>query len=511
MQSKENSLKSLWLIITLIMVVFNLSNAQNVNGERFEVEDKTILKVWGTHYERGYAHGYLMAHEIKLEIENFFIGSLFGNDTAVYSAAREYFLANFTVERKYQDEVHGIFAGMDDSGIDLYCQNLDRRLEPQDIYAFTAFTDLVMSGLFGNNDGFGCSTLSDWGESTEDDEMLQGNLVVARALDGHMDQVIISNHTLIVHFPSEESEIPWVNICFPGMVATFSCFNRNGIGAFQNYGGYNIVEDQENLHPVMLAIRNGIEMNDYNGDDESDHYDVCSAIQAENSLSAWIITAVSAVEAVIVEINNNLGSVVRTEDDNTIIPEDNIAATNHYRVLRNPVNCSRYSGITDSLENNLSVTLDRNWEILRGAAGINSNTHFIQYAPSLNLLKWASAPDRNTPGYSQEPTEFDIEELFSHPLSTQDRSSVPGRFDMVIYPNPFNESAIISYSLSRSRYVAMRLFDLEGRMVNLLTEGFREAGRYNLKIDAGDLASGVYFIRLEGNNISRSQKLILVR
>lgn len=511
MQSEENGLESLWLIITSFLLVCCSVTAQNINGERFEVEDKTVLKVWGTHYKRGYAHGYLMAHEVKLEIENFFIGSLFGNDTTVYTAAREYFLVNFTVERKYQDEIHGIFAGMDDSGIDLYCRNLNRGLQPQDVYAFTAFTDLVMSGLFGNNGGFGCSTLSNWGESTEDDEMLQGNLVVTRALDGHMNQVINSNHTMIVHFPSEESEIPWANICFPGMVATFSCFNRNGIGAFQNYGGYNIVENQDNLYPIMLAIRNGIEMSDYNGDDVTDHYDVCSAIQAENSLSAWIITAVSAVEAVIVEINNNLGSAVRTEDDNTIMPEDNTAATNHYRVLRNPVNCSRYNGIADSLEADANVTPERNWEILRGAAGINNNTHFIQYAPSLNLLKWASAPDRNTPGFSQEPTEFDIEELFMHPLSTHDWSTVPGRFDMVVYPNPFNQSAVIRYTLPQSERVTLRLFDLAGRMIRLLEDDFRDAGSYNVMLEARDRATGVYILRLDGTNTSRSQKLLLFR
>ncbi|MCF7811169.1 T9SS type A sorting domain-containing protein [bacterium] len=502
------------LLSLLLLLVFIISinvNAQEINGELYEVDDKIILKVWGNHYERGYAHGYLLAEKVKQEVEGFFIGRIFSNDSTTYNEALEYFQQNFEIEQKYQDEVQGISDGLLDAEIDLYCRVLNRDIQSQDILAFAVFPDMAVSGLFGNNANFGCSTLSNWGECTRNDEELQGNLVVTRALDGHMAQLIDENHTMIVHFPSEETEVPWANICFPGMVATFSCINQHGIGAFQNYGAFNRIVDEENLHPTTLSIRNGIEVYDLNDDGEFDPFDIGTALEQENSLTPWIITTVCATEGIIVETNNQTGTAIRTEENNTVIPENSIAATNHFRVLREPVNCNRYSGISDSLEVNSEVTIDRNWEILRGAAGLNTNTHFIQYVPSLNLLRWASAPDRNTPGHSQEPTVFDLEELFTRPSSVQCEVVIPDRFDMMTYPNPFNSHTTISYGLGTPSPTRIAIYDLTGREIVTLVNGKLEAGYYNVVWDASALPSGLYICRMEACSYTNSIKLVLTK
>ncbi|MDP8239441.1 MAG: hypothetical protein P9X24_10160 [Candidatus Hatepunaea meridiana] len=341
------------LLILLLFAITLLSGqiiGQDVNGDLFKIDNKTILKVYGSHYERGYAHGFLLAEEVKVEIEQFFILYVFSNDLDAYAQARTYFIENFTVERKYQDEIRGIFDGISDSDVGLFMREVDRDIEQEDILAFTGFTDLATCGLFNANANFGCSTLADWGRSTENDGELQGDLVVSRALDGHMEQIINQNHSLIVHFPSEEDETPWANICFPGMVSTFSCIGQHGVAAFQNFGGRNRITDEENLHPVMLAIRNGIEVYDVNGDDMYDPDDIRTAIESENSLTPWIVTAVDIESGIVIETNNENGTEVRNEENNTVIPNNNIAATNHYRVLYQLYACNRYANIADSLE-----------------------------------------------------------------------------------------------------------------------------------------------------------------
>ena len=120
--------KSFLLFLLLCLFLPSASLARDVNGELYDVDDKTILKVWGNHYERGYAHGYLLAEVVVQEIDRFFFRSLFGGNTEDFSDARDYFFNNFVVERKYQDEVHGIYDGIVASEVDPYCQNLGRNI-----------------------------------------------------------------------------------------------------------------------------------------------------------------------------------------------------------------------------------------------------------------------------------------------------------------------------------------------------------------------------------------------
>jgi len=79
------------------------------------------------------------------------------------------------------------------------------------------------------------------------------------------------------------------------------------------------------------------------------------------------------------------------------------------------------------------------------------------------------------------------------------------------YPNPFNSTATIKYSLSSPAQVSLILYDVLGRNVLTLAEGRQSAGAHALQIDAGRLASGVYFYRLKVNQFSQARKLILLR
>ena len=65
------------------------------------------------------------------------------------------------------------------------------------------------------------------------------------------------------------------------------------------------------------------------------------------------------------------------------------------------------------------------------------------------------------------------------------------------YPNPFNPSTTIKYTLSRSSIIALKIYNLAGREIETLVEGFRHAGEHELKWEAEGLPSGIYFYRLQ--------------
>ncbi len=79
------------------------------------------------------------------------------------------------------------------------------------------------------------------------------------------------------------------------------------------------------------------------------------------------------------------------------------------------------------------------------------------------------------------------------------------------YPNPFNPTTTISYTLSRALDVRLEVFDLLGKPVRLLEKGFKSSGEHSVHLDAADLSSGVYFVRLSAGSNSQTKKMVVVR
>jgi hypothetical protein len=79
------------------------------------------------------------------------------------------------------------------------------------------------------------------------------------------------------------------------------------------------------------------------------------------------------------------------------------------------------------------------------------------------------------------------------------------------YPNPFNSSTTISYDLPERSRVKLSIYNLLGQEVATLVNDEQEPGRYNVKFDASDLPSGVYFYRLEAGKFIEQKKMILIK
>jgi len=84
-------------------------------------------------------------------------------------------------------------------------------------------------------------------------------------------------------------------------------------------------------------------------------------------------------------------------------------------------------------------------------------------------------------------------------------------FSMQNYPNPCNPTTIIKYQMPADLNVSVKIYDMLGREVLTLVDGFQEAGQHQIVLDASQLASGVYFYRLIAGSFSDVKKLLVAK
>ena len=79
------------------------------------------------------------------------------------------------------------------------------------------------------------------------------------------------------------------------------------------------------------------------------------------------------------------------------------------------------------------------------------------------------------------------------------------------YPNPFNPATNITFGINTDSHVSVNIFDISGREVAEIINGDYSAGYHNMTWDGGQQSSGIYFLRINADGISQSQKLMLMK
>jgi endo-1,4-beta-xylanase len=79
------------------------------------------------------------------------------------------------------------------------------------------------------------------------------------------------------------------------------------------------------------------------------------------------------------------------------------------------------------------------------------------------------------------------------------------------YPNPFNPTTNIRYSITKTSPVTLKIYDILGRQVQTLVNTVQTPGQYTVTFSAQNLASGVYFYRLDAGSFSETKKLMLLK
>jgi len=145
----------------------------------------------------------------------------------------------------------------------------------------------------------------------------------------------------------------------------------------------------------------------------------------------------------------------------------------------------------------LRVTLDRNTTsftdngVIIGGGRFDPRTCYILTAFNITGRESATSIPRCT-GYSGVSGAF-----VSNDIPLDDEEVVSYQFNLLAaYPNPFNPSTQISYSLAEDAYVTVKVYDMLGTEVANLINETQTAGIYERNFNAENLASGVYIYRV---------------
>lgn len=117
---------------------------------------------------------------------------------------------------------------------------------------------------------------------------------------------------------------------------------------------------------------------------------------------------------------------------------------------------------------------------------------------SFGVQGWDFYAVRTTPVYDPSETKSNF---ILHPSS----------LILSCAPNPFNPSTRIEFDLARAERVRLRVYDVLGKEVAVMSDGLLEAGRHSIIFDGTALSSGIYFARLETGKSVRTEKLMLLK
>jgi len=96
--------------------------------------------------------------------------------------------------------------------------------------------------------------------------------------------------------------------------------------------------------------------------------------------------------------------------------------------------------------------------------------------------------------------------------STNTASIVPNDFSLSNnYPNPFNPTTTILFSLPRSSNVSLKIYNILGKHVATLVDGTFVAGVHSVEWNASEYANGIYFYSIEAGSFEQTKKLLLMK
>ena len=97
-------------------------------------------------------------------------------------------------------------------------------------------------------------------------------------------------------------------------------------------------------------------------------------------------------------------------------------------------------------------------------------------------------------------------------VAVDDDIMVADRFDLIsAYPNPFNPSTKISFTIDAPSEIRLEVYDISGKLIDTMIKGFYQSGLHVIEWNASEFASGMYFVNLVKGSEMRTQKIMLLK
>ena len=116
-------------------------------------------------------------------------------------------------------------------------------------------------------------------------------------------------------------------------------------------------------------------------------------------------------------------------------------------------------------------------------------------------------------GTSGSQGNFAVIRLTSSPLTAiGNETETVNSFSLAQnYPNPFNPNTKIQFSISKSVFAKLTIYDITGRVMAILVNEDLKPGIYEVEWDASHRASGVYYYKLETESYTETKKMVLIK
>jgi hypothetical protein len=139
---------------------------------------------------------------------------------------------------------------------------------------------------------------------------------------------------------------------------------------------------------------------------------------------------------------------------------------------------------------------------------VNGDFSLQEYSPCIDTGNPISPLDPDS-------TRADMGALYYHQYSgihPEPKQETPSEYVLLSnYPNPFNSETRLTYSHPNAGHVKLSIFNITGRQVDTIVDGWVTEGTHRYGWDASELPTGVYVARLAANGELRTQKLLLIK
>lgn len=228
-----------------------------------------LLQLFGSPYEKGLAHGYLLADQIIDWLYFYQIQTNMKGNTTYYERYASWLKENQHVPDDYAEEANGLFEGMKKSGRPLFIDILGRDFVLNDIYVLNTYLEgTPASGALYSWERPDPTTLSHkkpttsstfpactqfvaWGDMTGD-----GGTLAGRNMDGEIDPWYVTvSHLIVFAHSATGRQKRFVSVMWPGHIGSLSTMNEDGLSIMLNCGSLGPGDLATNITAIEYTIR----------------------------------------------------------------------------------------------------------------------------------------------------------------------------------------------------------------------------------------------------------------
>ncbi len=218
-----------------------------VNGRLTAVDGVSVLTLWGTPQQRGFAHGHFLAEGLVAMLDAYLADTELSGGPPQYEAMTQLVPLMMRIPPAYQEELRGLLAGIE--------AKLDGKTTVPRLNRKLAIRDLVTVNCIPDSAGFGCSSFVAWGPLTPD-----GNTISGRNLDWNVSAALLDGQVVVVHVPEADSgTLAWVSVGWPGLIGCLTGMNAEGVTVSMHDSWGGRPTGKMGFTPRAFALREALE------------------------------------------------------------------------------------------------------------------------------------------------------------------------------------------------------------------------------------------------------------